>query len=148
MNALLERNGTIVPTHEDTRLATESSRILSMRPTSHPHIQFEDGKTLPLPPALFQAPTQLLTEISQGHAVTLIPIHAELTTQEAADYLNVSRPYLIKLLETGKIAHHKVGTHRRVRFTDVQTFQRTQTEQRARMLDELAAQAQELGLGY
>ena len=79
--------------------------------------------------------------------MTLIPIDAEMTTQEAADYLNVSRPHLVKLLEAGDIKFHKVGSHRRVRFK-MRTYKEQAAAGRAKALDELAAQAQELGLGY
>lgn len=148
MNALLERNGTIVPSDEDAKLATESSRILSTRADRNLHIHLDDGQTLPLPRALQELISHLLVEMSHGNAVTLIPIHAEMTTQEAADYLNVSRPYLVKLLERGDIPHHKVGTHRRVRFKDLRAFKQKQIDARSQALDELAAQAQELNMGY
>ncbi|MFC7332918.1 helix-turn-helix domain-containing protein [Rhodocista pekingensis] len=148
MNALLERNGTIVPSDDDARLATESSRILSKRSDRNLHVQLDDGQTLPLPRAIQELISHLLVEMSQGNAVTLIPIHAEMTTQEAADFLNVSRPYLVKLLETNQIPHHKVGTHRRVRFNELRAFKQRQADARAAALDELAEQAQELGMGY
>jgi len=90
----------------------------------------------------------MLSQMGQGNAVTLLPIHTELTTQEAANLLNVSRPHLVKLLETGKIPFHKVGNHRRVRFEDLMEYKESIDQQRMETLDKLTAQAQELNLGY
>ncbi len=76
----------------------------------------------------------------------LIPIHAELTTQEAADLLHISRPTLIRLLKEGKIEFHKVGTHRRVPFKSAMAFKRRIDAERREALAELAAYDQELGI--
>jgi excisionase family DNA binding protein len=86
--------------------------------------------------------------MAQGNAVTVIPIHANLTTQEAADYLNVSRPHLISLLEAGKIEYHMTGTHRRVRFQDLAKYQETSEKRRREIMEELAAQSQAEDMGY
>jgi len=149
MNALLDKPETVVPSEKDTATATESSRILSrVVPNGDLRIRLDDGQELKLPSGAARLLAHLLTEMSHGNAVTLIPVHAELTTQEAADYMNVSRPHLIGLLESGTLKFRKVGTHRRIKFSDLQTYKEQADRKHNAALDELAAEAQELHLGY
>ena len=145
---LLEHPGTVVPSQDDAELAAKASRMLSRRAKSALRIRLDDGEELTLPTAAAKLLTHLLTEMSQGNAVTLIPLHAELTTRQAADFLNVSRPHVVKLLEQKKIPFHKVGTHRRIRFSDLEVFKQTHETARRQALDELTAEAQEMGMGY
>jgi len=149
MNALLDRLDTAVPSKEDTELATESSRALAKAaPDAELRVRLNDGQELAIPKSAARLLGHILTEMSHGHAVTIVPVHAELTTQEAADYLNVSRPYLVGLLEKGEIKFHKVGTHRRIRFQDLQEY-KEKTERAGREArDALAEEARALNLGY
>lgn len=91
---------------------------------------------------------RMLTHLADGHGALLLRKDDELTTQQSADLLNVSRPYLVKLLDEGAIPHHMVGTHRRVRVDDLMAYRATMLADADEALDELAADAQELGLGY
>ena len=86
--------------------------------------------------------------MAQGNAVAIVPLHAEMTTQQAADILNVSRPYLITLLEKGELRYTKVGTHRRIQFKDLMAYKDKIKEQSSNAMDELVKIAQENNLGY
>jgi excisionase family DNA binding protein len=77
-----------------------------------------------------------------------VPYHAELTSQQAADFLHVSRPHLVGLLERNELSYRKVGSHRRILFKDLVEYQQRSRVDRKKALNELAARAQELGLGY
>ena len=149
MAELMERpDAPVVPDEATRELAETASRALARANQESITVRIDDGSELTLPKAVTPLLIHLLTEMAHGNAVTLIPIHAELTTQEAANLLNVSRPYLIGLLRDGKIPFHKVGTHRRVNFADLEKYRNAFEAQRQAALDALAAEAQELGMGY
>jgi excisionase family DNA binding protein len=156
MTKLIPRNiETVVPSEADVQLARESIRRLAtcqLDRQSSVRIKVmddsEEAEPVTVPTLAFRLFLQLLTEMAQGNAVTLIPTHAELSTQQAADLLNVSRPYLIKLLDEGKIPYRTVGKYRRVRFDDLMLYKQKDDEARAKVLDQLTAEAQELGMGY
>ena len=149
MTATLERP--VLPSQEDAELALEASRELSrlrQRTGDELQVRLDGGNVLRLPKAAADLLHHILTEMSNGNAVTLIPIHAELTTQEAADLLNVSRPHLVRLLEKGHIKFRKVGAHRRITFLDLEAYRQQAERDRLEAMEELAQQAQELGFGY
>jgi excisionase family DNA binding protein len=141
-----------LPNTEDASLARASAQELSsllerMPKADRAQVRL-DGHDLILPRRALALLRDVLSQMAQGNAVTIVPTHAELTTQEAANILNVSRPYLIKLLDEGKIPHHKVNKHRRIRFEALMAYKRQQDAETAIALDELAKQAQELDMGY
>ncbi len=96
----------------------------------------------------FELFVRVLREMANGKAVTIVPVRAELTTQQAADLLNMSRPFMMKLLDERKIPCRMVGTRRRVRFEDVVRYKQQDEAERQNVLDELAAEAQRRGLEY
>ena len=149
MTITLDSAGTpAVPDASDSELAATASRELARARKESISVRLDDGTDLQLPKAVTPLLVRILTEMAQGNAVTLIPLHAELTTQEAANLLNVSRPFLNKLLERGELPFHKVGTHRRIRFHDLEAYRESREIDRLAALESLANQAQELSLGY
>lgn len=110
--------------------------------------QENNAHAINLPTSALRLLLDILGELALGNAVKIVPIHAELTTQEAADLLNVSRPHLVKLLETGELPFHKTGRHRRVLFSDLMPFKQRRDKTSQEAMDALAQQAQELRMGY
>ena len=108
----------------------------------------EEAEDLILPGSAVNMLLKVLTEMAKGNAMTLMPINAELSTQQTAKLLNVSRPYLVNLLEKGAINFRKVGSHRRVMAQDVFEYKQRMDSERLKVLDELASQAQEHEMGY
>ena len=147
-------NAIELPSEETTRAAGQAIRAFSTalqtrRPTLVEVVtQGEEPTRATVPVEAFELLMDVLAHLANGHAVTVMPVKAELTTQQAADLLNVSRPFLIKLLDDGQIPFRRVGTHRRVRLQDVVTYRSLDDARRKSAADALAAEAQELGLGY
>ena len=150
LSALLDKPNLGLPSERDAALAKESSRILSGLETNADEfrVRLDGGQELLLPSAVKTLLVHLLSEMSQGNAVKIIPVHAELTTQEAADFLNVSRPYVIGLLEKAEIKFHMVGTHRRIKFSDLAAYKKRKDAEQEAAMATLAKQAQELDMGY
>jgi excisionase family DNA binding protein len=105
-----------------------------------------NGEHVAVPPSVRALLTRLVHELAQGKVVAVIPFDTELTTQEAADMLNVSRPYLIKLLERGDIPYRSVGLHRRVRMDDLLRYDEEHHRRMRAAIEEMAREAQELGI--
>lgn len=143
-----------LPSPAEVVFAPKSGRALSsylLTDAETQPIEILDDKgiahSVRVPVSALRLLVDVLTEIGEGNAVAVVPIHAELTTQEAADELNVSRPFLVQLRERGEIPFHKVGTHHRVRDQDVIAYEEPIDAERDEALDALAEQAQELEMG-
>jgi excisionase family DNA binding protein len=144
---------TSLPSESDVALARSSGQRLApfARLGRSVKVRVRDAgveESIELPASAVRLLVEILEDMATGHAVTIVPQHAELTTQQAADFLNVSRPFLVQLLEEKKLPYRKVGTHRRVRFEDVVSYKEAIDADRRRVLDELAAEAQDLDMGY
>lgn len=151
-----------MPSHADSRtrsdgrdeeLALRAARRIGEYLTTHPGadpvtiqggLAGDDALVVPREAAVLLA--KILGFLAHGEGVNVMPESAELTTQQAAEFLNVSRPYLIKLLESGEIPFRMVGTHRRVRFQDLHEYKTRDDLARRRAADELTELTQELGL--
>jgi excisionase family DNA binding protein len=151
MAGMLQPPSTL-PSAEDAFLAEETSRVLAARLRDGGPVQLQIvgdrpvDETVALPSPAVGLLVRILEEMAAGNAVTIIPVHPELTTQEASDILNISRPSLIQLLNEGKIEYRRVGTHRRVKFDALMNYKRRADSARRAALAELAAYDRELGI--
>lgn len=144
-----------LPTDKEVQVARQGGHALAVCltagfETQHIHIFDEQHQAhqVELPTSALHLLLAILTELAEGNAVKVVPVHAELTTQQAADLLSVSRPHLIKLLEDGLLPFHRTGKHRRIRFAELMQFKQARDEARAGAMAELTSLSQELGMGY
>jgi excisionase family DNA binding protein len=145
--------GVIRPGDADAELASRAARRIRDYLAAHQGTdpvriggELAGDETLVVPRAATVMLAQILALLASGQGVQVIPDAAELTTQQAADFLNVSRPYLIGLLEAGGIPYRRVGTHRRIRFEDLREYRRQDDLGRRRAADELTQLSEDLGL--
>lgn len=135
---IAKEHATVTPSQADIQLAREGSRRLSafVSERESPTIRIADSKKsaeVVLPSEVFKLLISVLAELGRGNSVTAVPLEAELTTQQAADLLNVSRPYLITLLDEGNIPYRRVGTRRRIRLVDVLSYKHQIDEARVKV---------------
>ncbi|RWR04395.1 excisionase family DNA-binding protein [Paenirhodobacter populi] len=141
------------PSAQDAAIARVSGQLLSRyarqkRPLTLRVTDAEQDRPLELPAGAVALLMDILEAMAAGRGITLMPENAELTTVQAAEVLNVSRPFLIKLLDEGAISHRKVGKHRRIRIEDVMAYKAAIDRERESVLDQLVSEAQEQGMGY
>ncbi|MHB1731491.1 MAG: helix-turn-helix domain-containing protein [Leptospirillum sp.] len=120
------------------------AEVLIKKPS--PKIVSSGGESIVLPEPLFELLQEVVEILAKGDAVSIVPVHKELTTQQAADLLNVSRPYLVSLLEKGEIPFTKTGGHRRIKFADLMGYKNKRDEERRKKLAELTKLSEEYGL--
>jgi len=135
---------------EEARLASDSARILA---ACHGHGNtarlrlIDDDKDITVPVKAIHMLADILQMMEQNQAVSIVPVNAELTTQQAADFLNVSRPYLISnLLDTGKLPFHMAGNRRKLYFKDLMDYKNKQRQESQQAMQALADMSQDLGL--
>lgn len=152
MSAVLS---SLVPEERDSEMARDALRAMQealragrdLGPHDPVRLTVSDSSAeVVVPKAVMEFLSRVLANVANGQGVTLVPAHAELTTQQAADLLNVSRPFLVTLLESGKIDYRVVGTHRRVKAESLMTYMRKDDATRSAAADELTAMTRELGL--
>lgn len=147
----MEAKRLMPPTESDADLArTACSKIVSLLRERKPqklHLTFAEGnESVVLPSGSLEIFSSMLEAMAAGHGVIVFPLHAELTTMEAADILNVSRPYLIRLLENKEIPFRLVGRHRRIRLDDIVEYKERTDREREAILNQMVAEAEEMGL--
>jgi len=157
MTTILERTRQVVPpsmSPQELEMARVAQRCI-MEALDHSRaaaitLTTTDGShpTIELPPAALKLIGQLLGVMSEGRPITLMPSKQEFSTVEAANFLNVSRPFVIKEIEQGRLPHRKVGSHRRVAFEDLVSYAREMRKRQEHALERMAENARELGLDY
>lgn len=141
---VLERGPVAALEHERGMLAM-LERALVAAAGHAPRLVGPNGEETELPESVFHVLRQVVDAMARDQAVTVVPVHKQLTTQRAADILNVSRPYLVRLLNAGEIPFTKTGTHRRIRFDDLMAYKRRRDAERKEHLNRLTEMGQELG---
>ena len=138
------------PSEQDelVELREQLARIAGRRRRPVAKLVSPDGIEVEIPASAFAALQAVVRDMAQGHTIILIPHDKELTTREAADILNVSRPFLVRLLDRGEIPYHRVGTHRRLRVEDVLAYRELRAARRREKLRELTELSEQLEGGY
>jgi excisionase family DNA binding protein len=139
MATLLDRP--FIPNKAEAAQAKRSlEQLQGDKSNTHFILGAQSGQQAAIPESVFKLVVGLLAEISQGHAVIVMPMRAELTTVEAAEFLSVSRPHLIKMLEQGALDYRMVGRHRRLLFEDLLKYKEKTKRKRLKAIAEITAE--------
>ncbi len=137
----------VIPTEQERPNLEKADKFFTQQvENSSPRLVSSSGDEIELPESVLHLLRQLVHDLAQGNTVMIVPGHRELTTQEAADLLNVSRQYLVEVLKAGDIPFTLVGTHRRVRFNDLMEYKNKRDAERREGLSLLTKKSQQLGL--
>jgi excisionase family DNA binding protein len=152
MDAVAERAPVFPPVDEEQLTQLHQLRVAlqqngaTRNESASAKLVSPEGEELELPGSVYSLLVRIVNEMDRGNGITIMPVHAELTTQQAAELLNVSRPHLVKLLRDSEIPFHKVGRHRRVRVEDLLAYKERRDSKRRRLLQKMTREAQEAGL--
>lgn len=150
MLALLDQTEPVVADEIEAAIAKTAAANLAPAAQAGQGVQLvlreQPNVVVPLPARAVEMVLTVLSAMAERQPISVIPYDAELTTQQAADYLNVSRPFLIGLIDRDEIPHRMVGRHRRIRFADLLAYERMSAEKRKQALADMAAEARRLGL--
>lgn len=147
--AVLDREPVAAREQDQPNIAKLEDLFAHLEPESETNrlrLVSPEGEEIELPESVFRLLHQMVYELAQGNSVTIVPVHKVLTTQEAGSILNVSRQYLVELLDAGAIPFSKVGTHRRIRFGDLMDYKKKRDASRREGLSRLTKKSQKLGL--
>ncbi len=140
------RDPVLVPDRDASTVKELDEVLASEAAQGKAVLRSPSGHELPLPHSVYRVLEQVVHEMARGNAVRVLPVKAELSTQQAADLLNVSRPHLVKLLERGEIPYHRAGSHRRVVLEDLLVYKERHDRERLEALDEITRISDDLGL--
>jgi excisionase family DNA binding protein len=144
-SATLER-GPIAATESERPALARIEDLFASHVDRGPRLITAEGEVIELPDSLYRVVRQVIIALSHDQAVAVVPLHKQLTTQQAADLLGVSRPYLVELLDRGDIPYSKTGSHRRVRFDDLMEYRERRDRKRREDLARLTQMSQDFGL--
>jgi excisionase family DNA binding protein len=136
----------VIPDESEAPAIRELDEVFENEQVATAVLVGPSGRQLAIPLSVYRLLTGIVRELARGNAVTVAPLHKELTTQQAADILNVSRPFFVRLLENGEIPYHRAGTHRRVLLRDLLTYRENRGVARRSALTELAQESENLEL--